>query len=207
MPILTMRAAFYRASSIVRRFEGDRRGATAVEFAMIVPVMLLVLFATYDLTNGFAAQRKVTITSRTLSDLISQASQPLLDGDFTNAFDASEQIMKPFADTPVQTISEIVVDATGSSTTAKIVWSKAWNGSAYINSPFTQNATTTVPAELVEPKQKIYLLRSDVTFTYTPVSTYFLKQNLPLSNTFYTRPRQLTCVQYNVGSNFVPSTC
>jgi Flp pilus assembly protein TadG len=202
-----MRVAFHRASSIVRRFEGDKRGATAVEFAMIVPVMLLLLFATYDLTNGFAARRKVTITSRTLSDLISQASQPLLDGDLTNAFDASEQIMKPFPDTPIQTISEIVVDATGTSTTAKIVWSKAWNGSAYVNSPFTQNAATTVPPELVEAKQKIYLIRSDVSFTYAPISTYFLKQSLLLSNTFYTRPRQLTCVQYSGGSSVVPSTC
>ena len=57
-----------------RAFEllGDKRGVAAVEFAMIVPLMLVLFFGTNEFSSGVAIDRKVTLMARTLSDLTSQ---------------------------------------------------------------------------------------------------------------------------------------
>ena len=51
---------------------GDTRGIAAVEFAMVVPLMLVLFFGTVEFSSGVAVDRKVTLMARTLSDLTSQ---------------------------------------------------------------------------------------------------------------------------------------
>src|SRR5436190_14966313 len=57
-----------RHSALVRAL-GDTRGAAAIEMGLIAPAMLSVMFGTTELASGVAIDRKVTITSRSLSDL------------------------------------------------------------------------------------------------------------------------------------------
>ena len=64
------------AAKIVSRLPGavadlarDRRGLAAVEFALIVPLMLVLFYGTLEFSSGVAVDRKVTLVARTLSDL------------------------------------------------------------------------------------------------------------------------------------------
>ena len=54
----------------IARLKRDTSGMAAIEFVFIVPLMLVIFFGTIELSNGVAADRKVTITARTLSDLV-----------------------------------------------------------------------------------------------------------------------------------------
>ena len=56
-----------------QRCGGISRGMAATEFAMIVPMMLVMLFGTIEVSSGVAVNRKVTLVARTLSDLTSQS--------------------------------------------------------------------------------------------------------------------------------------
>ena len=79
----------------VNRFHRDVRGMAAVEFAIIVPLMLTVFFGTIEVSNGVTIDRKLTLAARTLSDLISQGAKAT-DLDLDNAFEmgsASAQSM------------------------------------------------------------------------------------------------------------------
>src|SRR3954465_15929892 len=78
----------------------DCRGLAAVEFAMIVPLMLVLFFGTVEFSSGIAVDRKVTIMARTLSDLTSQ-NISVTDTLLTNIFNASTGIMTPYSTTPV----------------------------------------------------------------------------------------------------------
>src|SRR6266404_3324109 len=88
----------------------DCRGVAATEFAVIVPLMLVMFFGTVEFSSGVAVDRKVTLMARTLSDLTSQ-STTVTDIDLTNFFAASAGIMTPYSATPTNsTITELYVD-------------------------------------------------------------------------------------------------
>src|ERR1700738_5633272 len=87
----------------------DRSGIAATEFAVIVPVMLVMFFGTVEFSSGVAVDRKVTLMARTLSDLTSQ-SVSVADTDLTNFFNASKGIMTPYTGTTNSTITELYVD-------------------------------------------------------------------------------------------------
>ena len=53
---------------------GDKSGIAAVEFAMLLPLMLSLWLGAVELSQGIAADRKVTLTARTVSDLVSQVT-------------------------------------------------------------------------------------------------------------------------------------
>ncbi|MEK9283125.1 MULTISPECIES: TadE/TadG family type IV pilus assembly protein [unclassified Bradyrhizobium] len=105
----------------MRDFVADRRALAATEFAVIVPLMLVMFFGTVEFSSAIAIDRKVTLIARTLSDLTSQ-STTLADTDMQNAFTASISAIMPYDATFVKgTISEIYIDA---NSIATIQWSK-----------------------------------------------------------------------------------
>jgi Flp pilus assembly protein TadG len=175
-----------------RRLSVDKRGIAAVEFAMLVPLMLMVFFGTIQISTAVAVDRKVSLTARTLSDLISQAAS-ITDTDISNAFATGLAILSPYASAPLQAkISQVYIDPT--TLVAKVKWSKASNATAH-----TCNEVVTVPTAL--QVAGTYLIMSEVTYNYQPVVGYdiklkFVSSTYPLSDLMYTRPRQSVNVAY-----------
>ena len=167
----------------------NERGSAAVEFAVIVPIMLTLFFGVIEFSSGIAVDRKVTLVARTLSDLTSQSScvtQTDLDG-FTST---GKAIMTPYSTTPLlSTITEVFVD---DNLTAKVQWSK---GSA----PKGANTTVSIPTGL--KVKNTYLIMAEVEYLYTPVGIgYVMKTNINLKDETYTRPRQTSSVTYKATS-------
>lgn len=216
----TMSKMWRRARRSGARMLKDRSGIAATEFAVIVPIMLVLFFGTVEFSTGVAIDRKVTLVARTLSDLTSQTPPPtpqslsatLNDVSLQNIFTASIAILSPYEAAPTQaTISEIYVD---SSKIAKIQWSKA----ATITSGASQATLTTsthdpgnvvtasVPPALLVPKT--YLILSEVSYLYEPSVGYVMgKAGVTLKDVSYTRPRQVACVIYNGLPADNPSPC
>jgi Flp pilus assembly protein TadG len=186
----------------------DRSGIAATEFAVIVPVMMVMFFGTVEISSGVAVDRKVTLIARTLADLVSQAAPssanapnaPVNDTYLQNVFTAGIAILTPYCTTPAgMQVSEIYVD---SNQVATVQWSKAATvGSCAANQATLANSTrhagdiVTIPAQLLV--KQTYLLFSEVNYLYTPVGIGFvMKANVNLGDTAYSRPRQVVCVVY-----------
>jgi Flp pilus assembly protein TadG len=165
----------------------DCSGVVAIEFAIVVPVMLVAFFGTVEFCSAVAVDRKVGIMARTLSDLTSQ-NTAVTDAQLTNIFNASTQIMAPYATTPLQsTISELYVDP--NTLVARVQWSQGANMRA-IGSPVA------IPTAL--KVAGAYMIYSEVAYRYVPTVGYVMaKTGIPLSDFSYTRPRQSVCVMYN----------
>jgi Flp pilus assembly protein TadG len=185
------------------RLRDDSRGIAAVEFAVIVPLMLVMFFATVELCAAIAVDRKVTLVARTLSDLTSQSTK-VKEDDLKNFFTASYGVMTPYPVTPIEaTITEIHVDA---SKVAKVTWSKSAtiamsSGSPVITvvaSAYKAGDVVSVPTQLTDPDK--YLIKSDVKYPYEPAVTSMLGK-VTLSDKIYTRPRHSSYVSYCTSSN------
>jgi Flp pilus assembly protein TadG len=190
MKTISMSPTWLRLRRRAADLPADCRGLAAVEFAMVVPIMLVMFFGTVEFSSGVAVNRKVTLMARTLSDLTSQ-STTVDDPTLTNFFAASAAIMTPYSKTPTQsTITELYVDPT--TLAARVQWSQ---GAA----PHAVGTAMTIPAEL-----KIagtYLIWSEVSYQYTPTIGYVMgKTGVNLNDLAYTRPRQSTCVMYRTAA-------
>jgi Flp pilus assembly protein TadG len=173
---------------------GDRRGIAAVEFAFILPLMLVMFFGTVEFSSGVAIDRKVTIMARTLSDLTSQNTS-VTDTQLNNFFAASTAIMTPYVSAPISsTISELFVDP--NTLAARVQWSKG-------SSPRAVGTTVNIPTAL--KVAGTYLIFSEVGYLYQPTIGYVMAPSgVNLADVAYTRPRQSLCVFYPPSSQTNP---
>lgn len=163
----------------------DRRGAAAVEFAIITPAILTIFFGTAEVSTGVAIDRKVVMTARSLSDLVAQ-SMIVNDADMTNIFNAASAVMSPYSTaTELHVkVSAVNIDSKG---VATIGWSKASNSTAR-----AAGAVVTIPSALAMPNSQ--LIWSEITYDYKPSVGYFITGTLNLSDQFFARPRQSSTV-------------
>jgi Flp pilus assembly protein TadG len=201
MKMMPMSSIWLRGRLFTAALVADCRAVAATEFAVVLPMMLMLFFGTVEFSNGVAIDRKVTLVARTLSDLTSRATS-VADTDLTNFFAAGTGVMYPYSASLLNsTITELWIDP--SSSQARVQWSK---GAA----PRGQGTSVAIPSNLIAtdstgkavPNQ--YLIYSEVNYKYMPAVVWFLKSGLTLSDYTYTRPRQSTCVVYPTPASGVP---
>ena len=89
----------------IQRITSNKDGVAAVEFALLLPVMLILYIGTAELTTGLMANRKMTLVARTVSDLIAQETDETVgisNTTLTNIYNAASGIMSPFTITPLK---------------------------------------------------------------------------------------------------------
>ena len=220
MKATSMSSTWLRARRSVVDLMESCRGNAAVEFSVIVPVMLVMFFGTVELSSGVAVDRKNTLVARTLSDLTSQLANQsaasttapdVTDAYIQNVFTSAIAILQPYQAVPATaTVSEIYVD---SNQKATIQWSKAASYTAGATQATlatsarnaTDVVTSLVPSQLLV--KKTYLVLSEVSYVYTPAVGYVMKVPITLKDTAYTRPRQFSCLTYSAVSAIPVNTC
>lgn len=184
-----------------RHLRDDCRGLAAIEFAFILPLMLVLTFGMIETTDGLAIDRKTDITARTLSDLIA-AMQPtgagagtvsVTDSDIRDAFVASTSIMAPYPASVIEAkVSQIKVDADGNAT---VVWSKGWVNND-ITTGHEPGAVTLKASQQGLLTPNTYLIWSEVKYYYRPKVPYLMQAGFLMPHEGFSRPRYAPCVSY-----------
>ena len=164
-------------SNILRRFGRDRRGVSAVEFALVAPVMIGLYFGVVEVSEGVSADRKVSLTTATLANLTSQVST-ISAADMTNILDASSAVIAPYDKTKLKvTITCINIDSTKKAT---VKWSVTRNGTANTGTMTLPTALTASPGQLI---------LAEASYAYTPTVGYNISGTINLSDKMYMSPR------------------
>ncbi len=161
------------------RLSRDQDGVSAVEFAMLLPLMLTLYLGTVEISQAVGIDRKVTLTSRTVADLASQVST-ISSSDMSNILSASSAVITPYDATKLKvTVSEVSIDGNGN---AKIVWSCTLGGTAH-----SVGSSVALPAALNVANTS--LIWGEAAYAYKPAIGYVVTGTLNLSDQIYMRPR------------------
>ena len=172
------------ACSRAGAFITDRRATSAIEFAILAPLMITLYFGGIEITEALSANRKTTLVARTVADLVAQKSS-IIDADKNNILDASAAVATPYSDANLRVvISSIKIDNTGN---AKVAWSDTLHGVA--RSP---GQTVTLDAALAVPNTSLIL--GEVTYVYKPLFGDAIIGPFEMSDRIYMRPRISACV-------------
>jgi len=166
------------------RLAHDQRGVSAVEFALLAPLMIGLYLGCAEISDGVGADRKVSLTAAAVANLTAQVTTISTAG-MTNILDASSSIIVPYSASNLKiTVSCIAIDANKNAT---VKWSVTRNGTAL-------SGTASIPSALQVPNSQ--LIFSQVSYAYTPTVGYTITGTLTLSDQMYMSPR-ITAPTYN----------
>jgi Flp pilus assembly protein TadG len=175
-----------RLHSLDRRLRSESRGSVTVEFAMILPAMLMLLSIVVFAGEGFEIQRKVTLTMRTLTDLAAQQTNIGTSSTtytYTQILNAASLVMAPYSSTGLSMVlSEVSTSGNGTGT---VVWSQATSNTTAL----TTGASVSIPSNLTASS---HMIIGTVSYTYDPLNIFFSVGGIPLSNTIAMAPRAST---------------
>ncbi|HLY04462.1 MAG TPA: TadE/TadG family type IV pilus assembly protein [Rhizomicrobium sp.] len=168
---------FYRSSS----------GLSAVEFALIAPVLCVLLLGTIVVCNALECRQKLVSEASSVADLVAQAST-LSSADLQDIFQSGTTIMYPFTASGTIVVSSIVNNPqTGANTVA---WSQGYNGGRAL----PVNSAVTVPTGVISAGGSAIFVQVGYSYT-SPIGGFFIN-SIPMSDSFYCRPRESTAVNY-----------
>ncbi len=172
---------------IRRGWRRDRRGVAAIEFAMIMPLLLALYLGGYETAQAMATYRKMAATTVELANITAQYTT-MSSSDMTSVMNASAQIMAPYSTTNLSIVmSEITTDANSHAT---VTWSNAYNGGAAL----TPGAAFTLPSGLVAASTSYVLVRT--VYSYVPTVGSAFVHTIPMTDQIYMLPRQSSSITY-----------
>lgn len=184
-----------RASHLLGRLRRDQKGVAAVEFAIIVTLMVPLLLGTFETTQALQASRKVSVAARALADLASQ-SATLSNTEMTNILDAARAVLAPFPQSrTVAVVTGIKIDDKGNATVA---WSDVCNkagsmtdsGGNTVGQARGVGSSVSVPDGVKPPVGTAgFLVLAEVYHRYVPAIGWKLEAGITLSDRLYSSPR------------------
>ena len=145
----------------LRRLARGREGTGAVEFAILVPLLLVGYIGAYEISVAMSVYNKVGRSASTISDLLTQNISVGTD-EFEVARLAANTILAPYqvsADNLGYEIVGIQIDDDGNATVA-------WSRDEHDNRVAGMTKGTTVPLPENMTKTKSFIVMTTVTMDY-----------------------------------------
>lgn len=172
--------------SLFARLRGDLRGVSAVEFALLAPIMIAFYFGLAEFCQGYMAQKRMGHVSAMVADLVAQ-SDTISGTQLADIFKVGDLIMKPFPGAPLQQrASSLTRDTNG---VVKVDWSSGAGMAARM-----AGSTVVVPDGLIANGES--LIMTEATYDYDSPVDYLMPPITRFSQTYYLRPRTVDRITY-----------
>jgi len=178
--------------ALLYRFSRNQRAAAAVEFALIVPFLILLYMGSIEASSLFTVDRRVEVIAATMSDLVARQNpnqMPLSKATVEDYFRAAEGIITPYSISGLkQVVTFVTVNAAG--TSIKVAWSCAYNGGTALvtGSDFLleERMKRLATSNLTKPG---FVIASRTSYSYQPVLGMVFANALNLENESLFLPR------------------
>ena len=177
---------------LIRRWNHDKRGVAAIEFAMIVPIMLALFIGSIEFSQAITVDRRITQIASSTADLVAR-EKTITTAQLGNVMDIAKILMKPYETSLLRiTLTSVFANITDAANT-KVCWSFNFQGGA---NTYAKNQTYTLPTGIVDAGGSVIV--AEVKYNYTPLifSTY-MPGITTLNDKFFLKPRASSQIQYN----------
>jgi Flp pilus assembly protein TadG len=189
----------HRAARVGRALRDDSRATAAVEAALILPVALTMFALLLYGAEAFAIQRKVTLTARTVTDLITQTTPTMVNGQPSVAqssvdtdLSVASSVLTPYAAANL-TMLATEVKVNSDQVTATVQWSEPYNGAT------PRSGQITLPTGLGTGQAGNYFILGEVFYNYTPLNLFTPTSAMTLHDSIYLTPRASASLAILVG--------
>lgn len=167
----------------------DQRGVSAVEFALIAPILILIYFGLAELAQAMTVQRRVSHAAAAVGDLVSQNENvAITDTEMTDILAAASKIVDPYPTAPLKLrITSVTGNASGE---PRVDWSDGATGLA----AYAHCATVPgFPATLITMAGENVIM-AEAAYAYTSPIAKVIPNGLNFSDKFYLKPRKVNKV-------------
>jgi Flp pilus assembly protein TadG len=177
-----------------RRLRRDEAGVAAVEFALVMPLLILLYVGSIEAAALFTVDKRVSSLSSTIGDLVAQWDPE--DGDLTtgadstlsNYMNASIGIMTPYPTTGIQIVVSMVQVKDDGAT--EVLWSTAnAAGTAKTLNEEYDDASLDDTTRMNFVSRGGCVIAAEVTYAYLPLLGMVFDTALTLRHTNYFLPR------------------
>jgi len=190
-----------RASLFARQLARDVRGVAAVEFAYLVPLILLMFAGTVEVSRAVSIDRRLGQATAMIADLIGRESS-MKAADVNAIYGIIGQVMSPF-DASSLKVSIVPVKASPSSATDTRVYAATTNRPP-LNGGTSYGKCVAYPLTtgLVSAGGSVIVV--ETSYSYVPLFAGYLLGSATWTDKSFVSPRN-SCVDFD-GDNCV-STC
>jgi Flp pilus assembly protein TadG len=190
-------ASLRRFSATLRRFGRAQKAAAAVEFALILPVMLTLYVGSIELSAAFSMDQRVITIAGTVGDLVARTNGTLAASDLTNYFQAAQAIMAPYSPTKLeQVVSVVAVDSSGNT---KVEWSVGYNGGSAQTCGQPYSTVHPIPTAMTNISEGSIIIVSEASYVYPPLLGLFFKNSFNFYHQNFYLPRYDKDIPYSSG--------
>lgn len=172
-----------KSKRLIRRFLRASEGIAAVEFALILPLLLLLYLGTVEGSRAISVDRRLTSIASAMGDLVAQTSGGLTLTELNDYFEIAGIIIAPYPTNNLkQVITSVYVDADGAAT---VDWSYPYNsGTAHVT-----GAAYTLPSQFTDIARDTYVIVSEVELNYQPLTDFIYANGFRLYKELFHVPR------------------
>jgi Flp pilus assembly protein TadG len=175
-----------RTSALPSRLSGFLRhdgGVAAVEFSLILPILVVLWIGGLELTGALSVDRRLNNFGSSIGDLVAR-TKSITYAQIADIFDLAPAAMFPYSATGMSMrVTAIDIDADGNS---KVAWSRA-EGTALPAYVKDTPMNSVVPATLRVADSQIIM--SEVQHTYSPAVGYVITGDVELDDRMFFVPR------------------
>jgi Flp pilus assembly protein TadG len=189
------------------RHAANQDGTAAVEFAMLMPVMITLFFGVVESSLALICRSDVSLMASTAGDLISQANVAT-KADISNVYSAASTVLYPYYDPavtgsakPTIRITSVIDDGSGAvdkdHMTGKVAWSCTQAGSGTLPAAIAVGGTVTLPQPLMTDKGSIVI--AEIAYLYSSPTSKLINTSINFTNNFYAKPRRVAQIATPTG--------
>jgi Flp pilus assembly protein TadG len=183
------------------RFCSDRRGVAAIEFAFVVPVLLIMYFVTMEASQAIETNKKVSRVGSMVADLITQ-QQTIVAADIDAIMKIGTSTLQPYRRSTPKIIVTAIQITDEAAPRVLVVWSRKLVNGTYSADAAKNTVTTVLPTLKV---RNTFLIRVESDLGYKPVIAWNADNSqqlgltsafstITMSETYYLRPRRSTTI-------------